>query len=413
MPISSVSFLGRAGVDGSGFGTGVTLGADLPAGGALISVGLQASGLTTFVAGFPPHIRWQFFPTGLPSGSVITGAYFDLYAVEGLAGSSVLDTASGSGLSGSVDSTSATHQHLYFTGLLARDPLDGNPGAHAGSMPSVLITGTASWVPEAEQVFTHVNPPIATPQQQVAYQTAYTIGLVGTQGTYTVTGNASGHNNEEFAIAAWIAALPGDPEDDEEEEDDDEGGRWNLHDQLGRYYVADGVTGQRIAFYGSHHSTPPFAVESTVVSGPAYKRPVFVKEPRGRIRLVYEEVDVGVYEKVSDDEGATWESAVSVFSGGKHGTLAQDPLTGTIVYAARVGVQLKGRIQYPGDSTPGAEFVMQYSNGGTLTDIQSEGAFRISAAPDGPRRWLLLVKRDNGLKHYQSWDEARTWSEIV
>lgn len=90
----------------------------------------------------------------------------------------------------------------------------------------------------------------------------------------------------------------------------------------------------------------------------------------------------------STDEFATWSLRATMFTGGEAPTIAVSP-NGMILFAARVGQIIKGRMMYPGDAGPQGEYV--FSSGATLVTVHDDGQFGIAVAQEDPRRFLLAV----------------------
>lgn len=183
---------------------------------------------------------------------------------------------------------------------------------------------------------------------------------------------------------------------------------WNLHTFSGQYQIAY-AHAAGIRYRRADHSIPPFAfaaVAVTTTAGDDEPAAAELLAERLRVRLVFHRAGV-IYRTDSDDDGETWGDPVTLFAAGSHPTLAYDPQSLCTLYACYNGGALKGRLQEPGDSTPGSEYTLD------IPDIPADDSFHLSAALDGSRRWLLVMKTSGGaIKNYLSTDEGVTFAEV-
>jgi hypothetical protein len=89
---------------------------------------------------------------------------------------------------------------------------------------------------------------------------------------------------------------------------------------------------------------------------------------------------------------------------------------GTLLFTARVGNTLHGRVQYPGDATPRGEVTL--SSGALLVTVLGDGQFGIAAAHEGPARWLLTAGIDeppgtNLVTDWSSSDDGSTFLRLT
>lgn len=188
-------------------------------------------------------------------------------------------------------------------------------------------------------------------------------------------------------------------------------------------YLAVYADADVIRFTRSAGLIPPWEIDVAVTaptggdedSQPAISRQQIGGAP-GRLEVLFTRSPSAspplIYRAVSDDDGETWteETTTAVISNASHPEIFHDPVTGVRVEAGYRSGFIYGVITNPGES-PGTEFRFNDSAGAAIP--VDDDRFSLSIAPDGSRRWLLLLVDGGDLKTYQSWDEAQTWTEIV
>lgn len=96
---------------------------------------------------------------------------------------------------------------------------------------------------------------------------------------------------------------------------------------------------------------------------------------------------------------------------GSHPILRVHPVLGTQVLIAYRSSKLYGRIKEPGDADFGTEFTLKDD---ALADIASDDdGVGLTPASDTAMRWYLTVRQSSTLVTYQSWDDCKTWTEVV
>lgn len=189
----------------------------------------------------------------------------------------------------------------------------------------------------------------------------------------------------------------------------------NLITAFRSYHAASADKG--ILYQRSEHVIPPFASEVNVTTSPKHKQPRMVRDWRHRTFLLYTEAAPGgssanILERVSDDDGATWSNSRVVFVNMLHPMPAgPHPLSGCIVYAAYNAGGITAVRRYPGDTADSAPFSFKNDVGANLS--VDNNSFGLRESWDGPGRWLLHVLVGGTLKHYQSWDDCQTWTEVT
>ncbi len=157
-------------------------------------------------------------------------------------------------------------------------------------------------------------------------------------------------------------------------------------------------------------------------TNPADTWPTLALDPWGKLWLLYERAGV-IYQRSSDDEGASWSTESMAFSSGKFPDQDSDPMTGTLLRAAVVaavsggGYIIKGQVQHAGDASPSAEFTFQYHNGSALADLKvKRSAFRLECGYEVQGRWnlALIYEGEADVSYWWCADgEGRTWTRIV
>jgi len=183
-------------------------------------------------------------------------------------------------------------------------------------------------------------------------------------------------------------------------------GPWNLETRGGRYQFSYPEAGV-IQYRSSVYSGPIFVTSSVVTGGgdDSQFRMCAVSYPAGRVRGVWRRAGavVGAH---SDDDGNTWSSPVTLWATAKNPTVAYDPRSETLVYAAYVTDHLEARVQGPSDSSPGTAFHLTDGSADLAVD---DATFHIQPAYDTPGRWLLVLVDGGTVKNFQSVDDCESW----
>lgn len=193
------------------------------------------------------------------------------------------------------------------------------------------------------------------------------------------------------------------------------GGVWNIHTELLQYQRASALGGH--CFYQSVDSpVPPTTSSATVflpTGGAVDGEPRMIRDWLARTWLVLTRLGgsaPGVYSTVSDDEGKTWATPIMAFTGGRHPDITFDPRTGEVFRAAYVSGQLKGLLtDASGATTP----VFTLLNDSGIPLAPDDDVFHIIPAPEGPRRWLLVMTAGGNVVDFYSPDQGRTWKQIT
>lgn len=194
---------------------------------------------------------------------------------------------------------------------------------------------------------------------------------------------------------------------------------WNLQDNTGAYHNT-AIMGNNVFYWRSDFTVPnfpstPWAVDSVQVTDTGKEsEPRMARDWRGRLYLVYTHTDGGtsIYERYSDDEGETWSDSYVAIAGGTHPTIHADH-QGTVYVAAYVGGNLKGNIQFAGDTTPSIDYTFTDNVGAPLA--VADDTFHLQLAYDGPSR-LLLVCNISGEGVPSNWvcnDDQFTFTRLA
>ena len=178
--------------------------------------------------------------------------------------------------------------------------------------------------------------------------------------------------------------------------------------------------GQRILWKRSPVPVPPFEMSAYVTDTPTFtgitdKNPCFdIIRDIGRVQVAFERTggtSPGIYLAYSDDDGETWTVDGTRTMQGSHPIIRTHPVLGTQVLIAYRSSKLYGAIKEPSDTTFGTEFTLTDENGADIA-ADDDGA-ALTPASDTSMRWYLTVRQSSTLKTYQSWDDCRTWTEVV
>lgn len=217
-------------------------------------------------------------------------------------------------------------------------------------------------------------------------------------------------------IFAWDEAddTPPDPDDNRGENP------WlDTHPFMGYIGLAF-KRDQRILWKRSPVPVPPFEMSAYVTNTPLFtgivdKQPCFeIVRDIGRLVVAfYREggASPGIYLAYSDDDGETWTVEGTRTMQGSHPILRVHPVLGTQVLIAYRSGKLYGRIKDPGDSDFGTEFTLTDDASADLTS--DDDGVGLTPASDTSMRWYLTVRQSSTLKTFQSWDDCRTWTEVV
>lgn len=177
---------------------------------------------------------------------------------------------------------------------------------------------------------------------------------------------------------------------------------------------------RRIRFKRTEASVLPFETDNYITADPgagSYKDLTpsfdFVRDI-GRVVVAFYRnggATPGVYTAYSDDDGATWTVDGTRTMQGSHPIIRTHPVLGTQVLIAYRSSKLYGAIKEPSDTTFGTEFTLTDSAGVDIA-ADDDGA-ALTPASDTSMRWYLTVRQSSTLKTYQSWDDCRTWTEVV
>ena len=186
------------------------------------------------------------------------------------------------------------------------------------------------------------------------------------------------------------------------------GGVWNLHTPIGHYHVADDLSG--IRYRRAEDTAPPFTLDVAVTADTTDSSPRMVRDSYGRILLLWLR-GTDVYETYSDDEGETWATATVIHMATTQVTIAKDRQTGMLLRGFLVDNALVLTRQYPGDAAPSEEIAAQLYPGPVPLTLDDAG-FHLSAAPEGPARWLLVGVLSGAAVNYASSDDGETWLSV-
>lgn len=219
-----------------------------------------------------------------------------------------------------------------------------------------------------------------------------------------------------FGIFAWDEAddTPPDPDDNRGENP------WlDTHPFMGYIGLAF-KRDQRILWKRSPVPVPPFEMSAYVTNTPLFtgivdKQPCFeIVRDIGRLVVAfYREggASPGIYLAYSDDDGETWTVEGTRTMQGSHPILRVHPVLGTQVLIAYRSGKLYGRIKDPGDADFGTEFTLTDDASADLTS--DDDGVGLTPASDTAMRWYLTVRQSSTLTTFQSWDDCRTWTEVV
>lgn len=217
-------------------------------------------------------------------------------------------------------------------------------------------------------------------------------------------------------IFAWDEAddTPPDPDDNRGENP------WlDTHPFMG-YIGFAFKRDQRILWKRSPVPVPPFEMSAYVTStslftGITDKQPCFeIVRDIGRLVVAFYRdggASPGIYLAYSDDDGATWTVEETRTMQGSHPILRVHPVLGTQVLIAYRSGKLYGAIKEPSDSAFGTEFTLTDDASADITS--DDDGVGLTPASDTAMRWYLTVRQSSTLKTFQSWDDCRTWTEVV
>ena len=187
----------------------------------------------------------------------------------------------------------------------------------------------------------------------------------------------------------------------------------NCHSRFQQYRVAYANNG--IRFRQSAHSIPTDDdTDRTVTQDGSDAFPDLSEDVRGFLRVVFQRglySEEAIFESVSHDDGLTWNDPVSIFSAGTFPSVCWDARSGCTLYACYSDGNILGKLQNPGDASPGSQFTFLDE---TSTAIEvDEAPFEISPSRDVSGRWLLVVRQEGSIHNYASHDDGQTWNEIT
>ena len=377
-----------------GFVVGVTDGAGSV---TLTSVGLPASGGTALLekAGFLSDVREVFHgvdSTIVPGSGWGRGTSAPPVALPDIALNRLNAITSNLEASGVFD-FDITYTDLVFgtggytfTGDLRNPPT--NPWPSPGSVPQSYF----SWV---LTVRTDLDPgPGHPPTPQTVYGLAYYGTDVAINNRVFVTFNAD-----------QVPPLPPDPDPVGDEQP------FNLRSHFGWYYRAFISSGLPKVSRARARPQPPFDQTSTVHGTATAARPVLAEDGRERLWCLWER-DTTVYAASSDDDAATWADPVSLFTGGKHPIVRQDPVSGALLAAAFVSPNIQTRIRYPGQSDFQAAATLEEAAGAIAVEDE---AFGMEWMGDGQGRVVFAARRsgETAITEFVSFDDGVTCEEVA
>ena len=160
-----------------------------------------------------------------------------------------------------------------------------------------------------------------------------------------------------------------------------------LHSPYGAYHVAGAESG-KIRHRRADLYLPPYTLSGFATAGTADATPALAVEPGNRLWLLWYD-GTTAKQSYSDDDGETWSTPTVAIAGGKHPRIVVSR-DGMILRAAYVSGAIKMTRQEPGEAAAGAEFTVQKTTSGVLSNLAvSDAAFGLSFAPDNPGRLLL------------------------
>lgn len=177
---------------------------------------------------------------------------------------------------------------------------------------------------------------------------------------------------------------------------------------------------RRVRFKRTDANVLPFVADNYISADPGAgsykdKQPCFeIVRDIGRLVVAfYREggASPGIYLAYSDDDGETWTVEGTRTMQGSHPILRVHPVLGTQVLIAYRSGKLYGRIKDPGDADFGTEFTLTDDASADLTS--DDDGVGLTPASDTAMRWYLTVRQSSTLTTFQSWDDCRTWTEVV
>lgn len=193
-------------------------------------------------------------------------------------------------------------------------------------------------------------------------------------------------------------------------------GPFNLHTQFGAYHRAfsndDGIR-----YHATPFPQPPFESAVQVTTGGTDTHPRMAESPTGRILLTFHRDGTGAMFAFSDDDGVTFSAPGTLMAGKYFPTIASDQFGGILfaAFAYNSGTSGPGKIYFrrqgPGDSAPGAEFVMD--DGATAFEFEPS-SFHLSMSEAVTGRWVLTALKSGGSSptEFASDDDGETWAEL-
>jgi hypothetical protein len=157
---------------------------------------------------------------------------------------------------------------------------------------------------------------------------------------------------------------------------------------------------------------PPFEITTDLPSGDSPSHPRLIEDlVNERLWCLWDEGG-DVYRSSSDDDAETWSEPMALFEDASFPYAVLDPVSATILFAAYSDGKIIGRLQAPGDATPGDQFTFQ--TGGADLAV-SEDSFSIVWHSDTSRRLILVVRKEGetDVSEWKSWDDGRTWTEVT
>ncbi len=167
-------------------------------------------------------------------------------------------------------------------------------------------------------------------------------------------------------------------------------------------------------------------ITATAIEGETITAPSVVIDPAHpaeRIITLFQKTDgaglSNVWESISTDDGATWETPTMAFAGGQMPVTARAiDGSGLVIRSAYLPTDdttgtIGGTVQNPGDETPSTPFVFT-DEAGTPLVVKNEG-FDITQMQEGQARWTLscTIAGETEQSDWHSAEDGRTWTRFT